>query len=440
MSESLRPLVRQARFPLMLCVASSLLVGIAVSFDARVASLAAGTAIAAGSMFLAVTATRAPSNIQRLAIGSAALHLTVGAVITFVPNFLYYFGIDAAYYHTGAAALARDWSNAVLATPLPSGKEGFIYLLAALYWIGEPSRASGLIANAGFAGALVPILWWITTSIFGPPEGRRAALLFLVLPGFVVWPAQLLREAGVLLLLSAVASAAIVASRALRLSSVALVAISCAALFTFRGPVALVVFVSTLVALAIGRSFRPSAIVGSALVLGLSFVLIVRLGVGSTGLRTASQIDLAQIDVVRRATADAASGFAADADVSTAKGALAYLPLGMVRFLLGPWPWQVVSVRQVPAVVDALAWWLLVPSIVRGIRRGWRRDRPATLVLLLPALFLTAGLSLGVANFGTVVRLRTQVLLLLIPFAAAGSKRKPGSQSDIGVDAPATVS
>ena len=50
------------------------------------------------------------------------------------------------------------------------------------------------------------------------------------------------------------------------------------------------------------------------------------------------------------------------------------------------------------------------------------------LVYLLPALFVTVGLALLVANFGTVVRERMQVLVLLIPLIGLGwSVRHPAT-------------
>jgi hypothetical protein len=157
--------------------------------------------------------------------------------------------------------------------------------------------------------------------------------------------------------------------------------------------------------------------------------VVLALGLGYSGYRVASQADLENAQIVRRGlSVGVNSGFAADADVSTARGALSYLPLGLLRFTLGPFPWQISGARQAPAVLDACAWWLLLPSLWRGLRESRRLAMGRrTSLMLLPASALAVMLCLSVGNFGTVVRERAQVVVLLVPLFALGlSVRRDG--------------
>jgi hypothetical protein len=139
--------------------------------------------------------------------------------------------------------------------------------------------------------------------------------------------------------------------------------------------------------------------------------------------------NLQQVNNVRaNSSQSAASGFLPNADVANARHAVSYLPLGGAYFALGPAPWQLHNLRQVSALPDLVVWWFLLPSLWRGIRQGWRRRGREVLVYLLPALFVTVGLALLVANFGTVVRERMQVVVLLIPLIGLGwSVRHPAA-------------
>jgi hypothetical protein len=62
----------------------------------------------------------------------------------------------------------------------------------------------------------------------------------------------------------------------------------------------------------------------------------------------------------------------------------------------------------------------LIPSMVRGVRELLRGRSPGGLMLLLITLSLTLGYALGEANAGAAYRHRSQVLVFLLIFAAAG--------------------
>ncbi len=152
------------------------------------------------------------------------------------------------------------------------------------------------------------------------------------------------------------------------------------------------------------------------------------LGLGYSGVQAACEADLAQVNKVRLDSATgAASGYLPDADVSDNRKARRYLPLALPYLMLGPFRWQLSSGRQLFGLPDALAWWLLLPSLATGIRLGWRLEQRRVALLVTPAFMVAVVTAVIVANFGTMVRARTQVLVVLLPLIALGwSERHPG--------------
>jgi hypothetical protein len=155
---------------------------------------------------------------------------------------------------------------------------------------------------------------------------------------------------------------------------------------------------------------------------------VVALGLGRSGYTATTSTDLSRANVVRQdLSTSGASGFDAEADISTPGRALAYLPRGVATFSLGPFPWQLTGARQLVLVPEMLTWWLLLPSLWRGQRAARRAAGRRIFVLAVPALLITVLLSLVVGNLGTLVRERLQVIVLLIPIIALGlSERRTG--------------
>ena len=82
------------------------------------------------------------------------------------------------------------------------------------------------------------------------------------------------------------------------------------------------------------------------------------------------------------------------------------------------------------AIPDVLTWWALLPSLWRGLLRAWRRTRRRGLFLMVvPAAGASMVLALLVANYGTVVRSRLQVFLLLVPLIALGLEQRRSTRN-----------
>ncbi len=327
---------------------------------------------------------------------------------------------DSYTYHNYAIEIVRHWTDGFPLPDLPAGKEGFYYVLAALYWVFGPHTAAGLALNAMLGAAIAPVLSDTTRRLFGPVAAEYAVKLVVLLPGLFLWTSQLMKEAPILLLIVVTVNFASRLVDRLSVSALIGMGVVLASLFTFRGWVALVVAGGLVGGITFGKAQLVSGFSTGLGALAL-IMMVLTLGVGYSGYQAAIGSDLQEAQVVRRDLAlSAASGYDAEADISTSAGALTYLPKGLANFILGPFPWQIRQARQLIVLPEVVAWWVLLPSLVRGLRKGWAMVGRGMLILVLPAATTSCLLALAIGNFGTVVRERMQVVVLLIPFVALG--------------------
>lgn len=433
-----------------------LLLGVAVVVAGPVVALVAPVTVGVLLLSLLVrrlTADDEEADARRIVRWTAAafvLHLAISLVITNTFVLLRYLGPDAVTYHQIAVDIVRHWDGGFPFPYVPSGKEGFYYLLAGLYRVFGPHTGAGLAVNAVLAAALVPVLTDTTRRLFGREAARFAAPLAVLVPGVLLWTSQLLKEAAVLFLVAVAANGAVRATERMSLGPLTALAASMALLFTFRGWVGVMVAGGLVIGIAFGRPHILAGLGTGLTAVTLIGLLVLVTGLGYSGYEAAVSSDLEQASIVRRDLAvSAGSGFYAEVDISTPARALTYLPRALVTFLLGPFPWQVRGARQLPVIPDMVVWWALLPSLWRGIRTAARRRGRQILALLLPALTTTLLLALAIGNFGTLLRERTQVFVLLVPFICLGlalrrQPAEPGIEPEAGPNvpldpAPATV-
>jgi hypothetical protein len=190
----------------------------------------------------------------------------------------------------------------------------------------------------------------------------------------------------------------------------------------------LVVAGGLVAAIAFGRQEVVSGVSTAVGVLAF-MVVVLSFGVGHSGYQAAVNSDLTQANKVRRDLAlTASTGFDHETDISTSQRALLYLPRGLFNFTVGPFPWQIRSLQQLPVLPDMLVWWFLLPSLWRGQREGRRRSGRKMLVVILPALTTACLLALAVGNFGTAVRERSQVIIIVVPVIALGLSQRRATQ------------
>jgi hypothetical protein len=375
--------------------------------------------------------------LLKWSLSSFVLHLVIGGLLLTSRRTVDFLAKDALFYADHAKLLFEHGASGIPRTlALSSEKAGFSYMLAGLFWLFGPYPIVGVVANALFAAAMVPIMSDLTRRLFGAQASRRVPILAVGLPGFILWPSMLLRESGILVLLSAVANCSVRMTQRYHLVAAGLLALAFQLLLTFRGYVALAVLGGTLLGVALARRRRLVGLAAGLSLTAVLVILVVGTGVGLGAYRNTTKWDLnlAQLQVARTDMAETAdSRFDPHARVSTLGEALVYLPRGLPQFLFGPFPWQIRARRQIPLLGDSVAWLAMAPFAVLGLQRGLRLQGRRLLPLLGPALAVTGILSLLSGNFGFVVRERPQVAVFLVPIVALGIdaalRRKPGPRA-----------
>lgn len=357
----------------------------------------------------------------RWTVGAFGFHVIAGLVIWHVSRLTNYLGPDALTYQSNASAILQHWmSGAPMPSDVGPGKSGFAYMLASIYWIVGNRPDVGLVVNALAGAALIPIVFDATRRRFGVEAARAVPPLLILMPGFALWPSQLLRDPIIYVLIATSLNCAVRVST--KTSPLALMTMcgALALLLTFRADVAFLVAMGFILALIVSSTRAVNALASGAAMFGLLSGLVVAVGLGYGGYHLITSSSFQQLNVIHQGSAQSASGFGGATDISSPAKSASYLPLGLTNFMLGPFPWQIHGVRQLPALPDVLAWWFLLPSLWRGLREAARRYGRRVALDALPALVLAALLSLIFTNFGTVVRERMQIILLLVPLVSLG--------------------
>ena len=438
-SSSSAPALRLGRsFPLGLVTLGAFLAFAGVLVVAQPVVVALVVPLLAGGMLLAllikvlfISEPALRAKVTRWTFASVGLHLAVGLITVNLPSAANYLGPDAFTYHFDAMAIVDHWTQGA---PLPvqgAGKEGFAYALGSLYLLLGPHTVAGLALNACLGAALVPLLTDTTNRLFGPSVAGRLPVLVVLLPGLLIWPSQLLREASALFLVAVCVAAVVRLGRRTTLKPIFVLALAISLLFAIRAPVALCVLAGLGAGAMMRKRFMGSLVVqGFVTLLVVGIVLVI--GLGSSGYTYAVESNLEDAAAFREGTrAEAGSGLE-EADISTPGGFTAHLPIAIARFYLGPFPWEIRSVSQAPAVVDLLAWLWLTPKFLRGVRVGWKQHGRLPALLLALALVLTIVLAPVVGNYGLLLRERTQVLVVILPFVAMGLAKR-GASADAEV-------
>lgn len=289
-------------------------------------------------------------------------------------------------------------------------------MLSVVYSIFGHDPVYGLWINAISCGLMVAMVGGIAQRLDLPV--KPASWIAAVYPAFVVWGTLLLREAVVWLCLAVLiyAVAGIVKHVGAVAWNVVLLVVSFAALLAFRGSIGIAVLVALLAAIVVSRSGDRKRKWATYVVVALVLLLAYASPLSAQIEGIFERYTFERVEISREAlqrTGD--TGFA------TGSGPSFFVAISVLpRVLAGPYLWEIGSVGPA-GVVEGFIWVLLVMFAFRG----WRRltDRRSANVLIAPALVLIYVLAMTSGNYGTMIRLRTQVALMLIPLAAAGLSR-----------------
>ena len=369
--------------------------------------------------------------LLRLFIGGVLIRVLVGIFI-FSFNLQTFFGGDALSYDFFGNALLKVWQGQpeyMRAVEMFSGGGassgwGMLYMTAAIYRIVGQNMLAVQFVNCVMGAASAPIAYLISIEIF--PNRRVARICGLMtafFPSLVLWSCQGLKDGPIIFLLTISMLATLKLGDKFSFKYVVALALALISLLSLRFYIFYIVVIAIVAAFVLGRrqltaqSFARHLIVITCVGVALAYFGVSRYATqqfetyGST-----EQLQRMRLD----ASQSAQSGFAQDVDVSTTSGALGTIPLGLTYLLLAPFPWQLVSLRQMITLPEMLIWWASIPLLVLGL---WftlkhRLREIAPIVIFTTLLTLTYSILQG--NVGTAYRQRAQLLVFYFVFVAVG--------------------
>jgi hypothetical protein len=306
-----------------------------------------------------------------------------------------------------------------------SNRLGYYSMIAVQYGAFGISSLVPRMFNA-LAGALMVVYAYRLGSwVFGPAEGRLAALWVCFFPSLVLWSSLNLRDIWLAL------SIEVIVYHALRLRdkfsawSLGMIFVGLVWINYNRFYLVAVLGLIVLSILMIARSgrFGYNLVLVSVFALGM-FLMYTMYGVGE------AKIDYLNLETVNKYRRDLGrettgrSGYLVNEDVANPAVLAALIPVGVAYFLFSPFPWQISGIRQLVTLPEMIVWYAAVPSVVRAIRQSLR-DRNGRVLGLMSAMgLITLAYSIGAVNLGAAYRYRAQIIVFFLLFGAAGLHRR----------------
>lgn len=325
---------------------------------------------------------------------------------------------DAFGYDDIAQGYVHYWNGELSLPPgFALGKEGWVLILAVVYFVVGHVPLIGLIINATASAMTTSLLMGVTSRI-GRPDRARVAGWLSLFPQFLFWGSLLLREslAWMLIAASLWAAAGIVAK--VGSANMVVFVSAFAGMMWIRGTVGVVLAVGVALGIILTLKRVPPVFLAGAV--GLAAVggpLVAR------ALTLIGGVSIEGVNAARASLTTAGSGFATTA-YSDPVSLVLSLPNTFSRALLGPFAWELPSLPTVE-LVDVVAWLILLVLAWRG----WKVEPRSRLkICVIPALCLLVVVGATSGNYGTMIRLRAQAAILLVPMAAVGWRRKSAAE------------
>ncbi|MEQ8277356.1 MAG: hypothetical protein RMA76_02380 [Deltaproteobacteria bacterium] len=337
------------------------------------------------------------------------------------------FAPDAVFYTLAGEAIRESWSSPNVDLALWFGKSKAIfypYLNAISHAVFGSSRYPLSFLNGVIAVAAAYNYGLLARRMYGPRAQRIAFMLSAFFPSLIIWTSMNIRESWSYFALSLVLLGADQLRQRVSVSSLGIMLSGLVLLSVLRAYLIPLVGTGLVLSFLVVRMRQlPYALMGLAVVVG-AFVLFGD-ALGVTGVLGDDPLE--RVNVMRHQLAFGGSAYGSDVDTSTPMGALTYLPLGISRFLLSPFPWNISSWRQLIALPESIAFaYVLYYGIREAIRTGWRESSKGALLIFVLAVTVCAyGLASG--NEGTAYRHRGQIVFMVFVLAGGAFTRRRSS-------------
>ena len=364
--------------------------------------------------------------LRNIFIVGLLLRLALAAAL-YLLDLSYYFGPDAKSYDEFAVDTIKYWQDAMYyryALGINNNNIAMTYLTAVLYLFIGRNPFALQVFNCTIGAAIGPLIFYCAYSTFyNLKVARFSSILVTFFPSLVLWTSLGLKDGPILFAIAFGMFGTLRLMEKLSVLDVIIVLFSLLSLLGLRFYIFYIMVISIVGGFAIGRRD----------VLGFGFIrqifLLVIIGASVTYMgalrNTSSEIqqftNLENLQRVRSWGAKVSeSGYGKEADISTAEGAITFMPIGLMFVMLAPFPWQMTNTSQIITLPEMLVWWGTFPLMIGGLIYSIRHKLRNAIPIILFNFMLTIIYSLFQNNVGTVYRQRSQLLIFYLIFTAVG--------------------
>jgi hypothetical protein len=363
----------------------------------------------------------------------AALALRMGfGIFIHVFELREWFGPDSLVYDAAGLELAEHWmgrgdvSGPIAFVEINPGIGwfwGMNYLTASIYLL----LGHNVFAAQSFCGLLgaatAPMVFLCSKRIFNNLNvAKFSAVAIAVFPSFIVWSGQLLKDGLVIFFLVTTITMVLQLQKKFSYAAVAALVISLIGILSLRFYIFYMVLVAVAGSFLIGVSDSNRSILRNTVVLAIVGFALTYYGIGrqaSAEYEAFGNLERVQLSRLDLATS-AQSGFAAEANVSTTRGALSAMPIGFAYLMLAPFPWEADNLRQAVTIPEVLIWWATIPFLFIGLIYTIKNRLRSAFPILIFILLLTLAYSIFQGNVGTAYRQRTQIQVFMFILIGVG--------------------
>jgi hypothetical protein len=359
--------------------------------------------------------------LLRLLIIAFLLRVAVAVMFELIPE-LRLFHEDANGYEGMGIKLADSWRGRIAPFSLRNTNSGFFYVSGALAYAFGPFPLNVPMFNSVIGSLTIFMIYRLSRKLFHVSVARLAAGLVAYAPSMILWSGIALKDALATFLIVIALSSCVSVKEKITAPAVLGIVLPMLAMQPIRFYIVYFMAFAVVISLFIDRGSRMLGSLGKqVLIAAVVAGLFTMLGLAGKAVEGTEAFDLKWVSGFRAGMASTAnSGFGQDADISTPRGALAFLPEGFATLLLAPFPWQMTSFRALVAAPETIIWWTFVPATIRGIIFVVRRKFSLASPLMLFMVSLTGAYSLAQGNVGSAFRQRAQIFVFLFIFTAVG--------------------
>jgi hypothetical protein len=360
-----------------------------------------------------------------IVVAALVLRLSIAVGTYYTLPYGYFAPDEQGYSATGAQLAQRSLDPMLLLTT-----QGWFYFNAFLIQLLGLNPLAPRLWNC-VVGAFAPVLAYLIAKRLGARSGASVpAVLVAGFPSLVMWSSLNLKDADVWCLILAGILLILQIQDSPRWWSVLGLLLILFVLGTLRQyPVgALVVCLGTaLLAPRLVSSRRARAVFAD-----LTVILIGSAALFPSAAETAySQFGLSGLASMRHNLAiGARSAVDPDPGLETLRGAVLFLPLGLVDLFLRPFPWEVTSTFRLLVAPEVVLYYALLPLVVVGvvysIKLKFVRAFPVVSFLAVMGI----GYALVLGNLGTSYRERAQLLVVMFAFVGVALRLVADRLSD----------